>query len=704
LSKEEFIENEILKIRKQWINFAILLAIFIYLFLFLLDRLVAPYELGYLILVRVSISLILVLLLLMNMKTHKGIQYFIVIGGSALCAAAVEAMIMRLGGHTSTYYAGLGLFAIGVLGFIPLGLHAALLIVFIVYSIYLVPIFIYDHIVNWSIFTTNNAFLICTFIVALVWRYLNQKRLIGELSLQYELNQEREKLEQYSDELEVLVEQRTRKLNKTERMLRSMFDNANDGIVLVNVAGDILDVSKRACDIYGFDKDTLVGTNIRVLEVEDNPKLWADRFKRLLGGESLLFETVHHKRDGTKVVLEVSASAVEVEGEILIEFFQRDITEKKQIQEQLFHSQKMESIGMLAGGIAHDFNNILTVILGETELLLMDENMAPEWSKRIAKIEKAARSAVQLARRLLTFARRKERIFRPFNLNGVIEETLDLLGKSIPSNISIIKELCEDPLVVYGDINDVEHALINLILNAKDAMPKGGEMAIKTEVVDIANDELVCVHGLEEGKHAHLAVSDTGVGIPDDHLSRIFEPFFTTKEEGKGTGLGLAMVYGIVKSHGGYVTVDSHEGVGTTFHIYLPLSSGKKDTSMADTAGERGQDNILIIESDRSVLEFVKETLERRGYNVIATDKPFMGIRLFENNVHSIGLVFTSLIMPMMDGKQLVTSIKELDPTVKLVVVMDYFSNEESLDLEVEGFLKKPFGSAELLSVLDQVL
>ncbi len=703
MSKKEFIESEIVKLRKQWINIAIILAIFVYLFLSLLDRIIAPSDVGYLLAVRVSISSILALLLLLNMKTDKRIQYFIVIAGSALCATAVEAMIMKLGGHTSAYYAGLGLFAIGVLGFIPLGLSVALLIVFIVYAIYLVPIFLYDHIVNWGIFLSNNAFLISTFIVALVWRYLNQKRLIGELSLQYDLNQEREKLRQYSDELEKLVEQRTRELNKSERMLRSMFDYANDGILIMDSEGKIVDVNKRACEIYGFTKEALVGTSIHLLEAKGDRTLWGERFKRLLKGESLLFETTHYRKDGSSVILEVSANAVEIEEGVLIQAFIRDITEKKKIQEQLLHSQKMESVVVMAGGLAHDFNNMLSIILGYTELALTDEDLGLETRQKLARVEKSARSASQLVRKLLRFSRKDKRgELRPFNLNHVIQETLDLVGRNLPANIEVKTALCEEVPIVEGDISDIEQVIINLVLNAKDAMPNGGQIVVKTEIGELPL-EIIEVEKLKKGKYVHLSVSDTGTGIPPEIISRIFEPFFTTKEKGVGTGLGLAMVYGIVKDHFGHITVESDQGKGATFHVYLPLITEVSPSSLDDLSERRsGGENILVVDDDPLALELIKEVLQGRGYNVIATDKPLLGVKLFKSNLRKIDLVITDLAMPFMDGEKLLKTIKEMEPGAKFLVISGFL--EEYKSLEADGILRKPFDPIDLLSMVREIL
>ncbi len=702
--KQEYIDSEITRLTKEWINVAIILAVFVFLFLSIMDYFVTPKHFQKFFLIRAFISAILVIFLLLNRRESKAVQRFILIVGTALCALVIETMILYLGGESSFYYAGLGLLAIGILGFIPIDLGLSMVIALMIYAIYLVPIFLFDKIENIPIFVSNNAFLISTISIALVWRWINQKRLEGELGLQYELNQEKKKLERYSTDLEKLVEQRTRELNKSERMLRAMFDNANDGILIMNTEGIITSANKRACEIYGFSRDALIGTSIHLLESDADKSLWKQRIARLLKGEALLFETTHYRKDGSSVVLEVSANAVNIEEGVLIQAFIRDITEKKRIQEQLLHSQKMESVVVLAGGLAHDFNNMLSVILGYTEMVLSDDDLSFETRQKLAKVEKSARSAAQLVRKLLRFARREEKKSepRPFNLNQVIQETLDLISRNLPPKVQVKTDLCQEVPIVRGDVSDIEQVIINLVLNAKDAMPNGGEITIKTEIETIP-EEIMKVEKLREGKYVHLMVSDTGTGIPSNIITRIFEPFFTTKEKGGGTGLGLAMVYGIVKDHMGHIYVESEEGRGTTFHVFLPLATEEASSGRGKhSKDKKGGGNILVVDDDPMALELIKDILQRRGYNVIATDKPLLGVKLFQNNMKKIDLVITDLAMPFMDGEKLLQTIKDLEPQAKFLVISGFL--EEYKDLDADGILRKPFDPIDLLGMIRDIL
>jgi len=701
--KDLYIRDQLADLVRYWLNLAFPLGIFIFLFLALLDYIVAPQHFKVFLLVRASISAALALFwFLNNLKTSKFLQQGVLVAGAFLSAVAIEIMILFLGGYSSGYYAGLMLLIICTLGFVPVGMWVATLIVVEVFLVYLVPILLTQHISNVPLFVNNLFFLTSIFIASFEWRYVNQKKLLSELSLQYDLAQERAKLEEYSNELERLVEKRTRELNKSERLLRFMFDNANDGIVILDPSGEIVNANKRACEIYGFTRNSLIGTNIQVLEAHTDRGKWKERIHRLLGGESLLFETIHYRKDGSRVVLEVSANVLEMEGEVLIQAFQRDVTEKRRYQEQLLQSQKMESIGMLARGIAHDFNNMLSVILGHTEMLLMDEDMDYSAKTKLAKVEKSTRSASQLARKLLKFAKRKERESRPFDINQLIRETMELMGGNIPAHLKVDYELCEEATIVEGDIGDIEQVLINLLINARDAMPDGGEVKIKTEIANPRKDMLM-VESMKSGQYVYISVSDTGTGIPSENISKIFEPFFTTKEKGIGTGLGLAMVYGIVKDHYGHIAVESEEGEGTTFHIYLPLALQEAVVGEGEKVIKtKERENILLIDDDPLVLEYVKEVLLSRGFNVIATDKPLLGVRLFKSNLRKIDLVITDLVMPFMDGTKVIEAIKGMEPSVKFLVISGFLDDYEGI--KAHGFLKKPFAPNDLVQMVYSIL
>ncbi len=392
-----------------------------------LDYYVTPENFKRFLIYRITISLFLCLLYLLNkLKRKLYYQYLLIICGIISSAIIIELMIFHFGGHKSLYYAGLNLLIVCVLGVLPLNLSVSLGLSLSLYFIYLFPILIYDQITDLRFFINSNVFIISTIAVAFAWRTLNQRSYVNELSLQYDLNKEKQKLETYSTQLEQLVQERTKELAISEKWHRSIFDNATDGIIVLDKNGVIMNVNQKACEIHGFDKTALIGTDVSLLAAKANSEEYDERMSRILNGESLIYETEHYKKDGNKVLLEVSSKAIDIEGETYIQSFYRDITEKKRIQEQLMHSQKMESVGSLAGGIAHNFNNILTAILGYAELLLEFSELDDTSKQRVRYIESSARKAGVMVSKLLSFARRESHEVLPLNLNDVINDSVKL--------------------------------------------------------------------------------------------------------------------------------------------------------------------------------------------------------------------------------------------------------------------------------------
>jgi PAS domain S-box-containing protein len=617
-------------------------------------------------------------------------------------------MILSSGGHHSTYYAGMVLTIVFMLGFIPLSLRMSLFIVSIIYSIYIVPLLILDNITDIQMFINNNTFLIATASIALAWRYFNQNLIIKNLSLEYDLSQDKQQLEKYSTQLEQLVEERTKELNKSETMLRSLFENANDGIMIMDNNGIILSVNEKACEIHGFEKDALIGVNIGLLETEENKPLFEERKRRILNGEPLMFETQHYRKDGSRVSIEVSSKAVEVEGNLIIQSFHRDITEKKKLQGQLFQSQKMESIGVLAGGIAHDFNNILSAILGHAELLHEFSNLDTTAKQRVKIIESSSRKAGQMVSKLLSFARQGSFESVPISLNSVIRDTMELIERMLTKKkITINMEVDPSLPPVSGDSNQLEQVVMNLAVNAGDAMPSGGTITIATTKVTFERDEAARIHPLLlPGKYVVLRISDTGIGIPEEIRDRIFDPFFTTKGPGKGTGLGLAMVYGIVKEHKGVINLRSQLGKGTTFEIYLPISD-KFVPKAAKTSGYSvtGREKILVIDDEEDVLSFMKDVLETQGYKVLATTNPVYGLDTFKKINEEIDLVITDIVMPLVSGRELIKHFKLIKPSVRVIAISGYdIWGTEKRDKDINAYIRKPFEGIYLLSIVRRVL
>jgi two-component system cell cycle sensor histidine kinase/response regulator CckA len=700
MTREEYINLNYDKHLYFWSNIAVLSGSFIILSLSLLDYLATPSNFKTFLIYRLITFLCFLVIYFFNKKkiNRKYHNTSSILGGT-IVTIMVALMIAKFGGHQSVYFAGIILIIIYIFGVIPLTLQASLIIAFIIYLIYLLPILSYDIITNKSFFISSNVLIICSILSLIFYRHLSHRRLIKEFGLQYDLDQQKEKLEE-------LVQDRTKELSISEKKLRSLFEYATDGIMLMDGTGKILDLNQKACDIYGFSKDALVGSNIELLEANKDKSLSKERMNRILKGESLLFETQHYRKDGSKVYMEITAKAIEVEGNILIQSFLRDITEKKMLQEQLLQSQKMESIGALAGGIAHNFNNLLTTILGNAELLEEYEDLNDDsLKKRVNNIQNSAKKAGMLVSKLLSFARRDTFEIIPLNLNDIINETLlfeGVLGKKI----RIKTNLSDTIPTVEGDRNQLEQVIMNLVVNARDAMPDGGLITITTNTTEVKKGVVDIPSYIIPGEYVLLTVSDTGSGIPGEIINRVFDPFFTTKERGKGTGLGLATIYGIINDHKGYITVQSEVGKGTSFHIYLPVSGKPVHKSRKpEPVSVKGNETILVVDDEEDVLDYIKDILETCGYKVMPTNNPLFAIDIFKELAEEIHLVITDNIMPLMEGKELIKNLKAIKPNIKIVAVSGYSEDGMPKDKDtIDAFIKKPFEGSHLLSTVRSIL
>ncbi len=393
-----------------------------------------------------------------------------------------------------------------------------------------------------------------------------------------------------------------------------------------------------------------------------------------------------------------------------------DITERKcaelekaDLREQLIQSQKMESIGTLAGGIAHDFNNLLTVILGFSELIISEKEKGDQEYEDLTKVIHAARTAGDMVQQILAFSRKTETKLRPINLNKEVGQLKKMLSRLIPKTIVVEISLDSGLPTVNADPAQIEQILMNLTVNSRDSMPNGGRLLIKTQTVML--DEKYCRLHLEasQGRHALLVVTDTGVGIDRTTMDRIFEPFYTTKKPGQGTGLGLAMVYGIVKSHGGHIICESELGSGTTFKIYLPAhqAEGEADVTVSSQFSALGAGTILLVDDEEFVRALGQRILEKAGYTVITATNGQEAVELYKDKGNHISLVILDLIMPVMDGNQCITEILRLDPRARVLIASGYSPDgivRETLEGGAKGFVRKPYNVKQLLKTVRDAL
>jgi PAS domain S-box-containing protein len=645
------------------------------------------------------------------LKFKKGVsynfQYGVFLTGTMIVSIMVERMILSFDGHQSIYYAGMIILYIFSIGFLPLfSLARTIFMALVTYCIYIIPILLFDDITNVRIFINNNIFLLASAAISIIWRFYNDKLLLTKFSLEFELAEDKGRLEAYSQQLESMVAERTKELSKSNKRHEALFENATDGILVMDKSGVIIDANQKACEMHGFEREALIGIHSSLLEVDENRAAGGDRLQRMLKGESLTYETSHFRKDGTRLSIEVSARAISIGDEVFIQAFQRDITEKKKTQEHLFQSQKMESIGALAGGIAHDFNNILTVIIGYISTIRKDAGTNDKILSKLTVVENAARKASSLTAQLLGFARKKEIEMLPLQINDLIKDSMKLLEKMIDQKVTIDLKLRQDLPLIRGDFTKLEQVVMNFTVNARDAMPYGGTITISSDVVEAYPGAPDVPPYLPAGKYAVVRVTDTGVGIPEEIQRKIFEPFFTTKERGKGTGLGLAMVYGIVTEHSGYVTCQSKVGEGTTFTVFLPvppktaeiIKKGQEEVS-------RKFETVLVIDDDEDALAAIKDTLEMSGYRVIATTSPMSAMDTFKKLHKEIDLVITDMVLPLIDGRELMKQMAAVQPLTRFIAVSGFSQLvRRHDDVKPDFFIQKPFETYHLLSAVQKII
>jgi nitrogen-specific signal transduction histidine kinase len=392
-----------------------------------------------------------------------------------------------------------------------------------------------------------------------------------------------------------------------------------------------------------------------------------------------------------------------------------DITARKQAEEekvllesQLLQSQKMEAVGTLAGGVAHDFNNILTAIMGFTYVLRMDLKSDDPKIAYVDQILSASQKAASLTQSLLAFSRKQQIDLKLHKMNDIVGQTAGLLKRLLTEDIELKVILSHRNPTILADIIQIDQILMNLTTNARDAMPKGGILRIETGTVTL-DEEFIALHGYgEPGEYALLSVSDTGTGMDEKTKEHIFEPFFTTKEVGKGTGLGLSSVYGAVRQHNGYITVDSTLNEGAIFRIYLPLVHRKeKKTSLELSDVQRGSETILVAEDDPAVRMLVTDVLHRYGYTTVEAIDGRDALRKFIESRGHIDLIIIDVVMPKMDGKELYEQIKRKNSNIKVLFTSGY-TRDVVIDKGVEDdrvdFIRKPIRPRELLSKVREVL
>jgi len=503
-----------------------------------------------------------------------------------------------------------------------------------------------------------------------------------------------------------------KKAEEVRLRLLTAIEQAAETIVITDPEGTIRYVNPAFESVTGYTRGEAVGQNPRILksgqhDEEFYKKMWAT----LAGGGAWTGHFVNKKKDGTLYEEDATISPVKDESGKIINYVavKRNVTGEILLEKQLRQAQKMEAIGTLAGGIAHDFNNLLTIILGYSELALLEKSKGEPGYEELQTILKTTKRGADLVRQILTFSREVETKPRPISLNHEVQHAQELLYKTIPKMIEIELLLADDLKTTNVDPVQMEQVLINLAVNAKDAMPDGGRLVFETRNVSL--DEEYCKTHLEAepGEYVMLMVSDTGHGIEKKALERIFEPFYTTKKPGEGTGLGLSMVHGIVKQNHGFIMCYSEPGEGTTFKIYLPVIDldMEPDAASTEEMPAFGTETILLVDDEESIRDLGERILTQAGYTVLTAGNGQEALEVYQEQQADISLVILDLIMPEMGGRQCLEELLKIDSDAKVLIASGLSVNgptREAIKGQTRGFVGKPFDMSQLLQTVRKVL
>ena len=506
-------------------------------------------------------------------------------------------------------------------------------------------------------------------------------------------------------------------LKESEERYRSIIENIDDGYFEVDMSGSLIFFNEPLRRIFDYPREELLGMNNRQYTTPETAKrvfkTFNEMYRTNISVKILDYEIA--RKGGSIRHLEVSSSLIRDNSCTVIgcRGIARDVTErynreeeKEKLKEQLQRAQKMEAIGTLAGGIAHDFNNLLMGIQGNSSLMLMNLDPSHPNYERLKRIEDQVQSGADLTRQLLGFASEGRYEVKPADMNDILEKSSSMFGRT-KKEISIYSKYRKDIWSVDVDRGQMEQVFMNLHVNAWQAMPGGGEIYLETEKIDI-DDEQALAFAIKPGRYVTISITDNGTGMDEKTRERIFDPFFTTKEMGRGTGLGLATVYGIIKGHGGLINVDSELGHGTTFTIYLPASE-KEVVKEKPSTGKiaRGAETILLVDDEKIVLEVSRELLESMGYRVYAVGSGKEAIAVYTKKRNEIDLVILDMVMPGISGGETFDRLREINSGVKVLLASGYSLNGQAqtiMDRGCNGFLQKPFQLSVLSTKVREIL
>ncbi len=496
----------------------------------------------------------------------------------------------------------------------------------------------------------------------------------------------------------------TRELLTIKKHYEAILNTLAEGILEITPDGRIVYANPTAVRLGGVPEEKLLASHFLDLFPEEDRARMDDMLAKVLATSQTVFDDAPLRLQSRQVLVKILPMVEDVKKTIIVVF--DDVTDRQRMETQLQHAQKMEAIGTLAGGIAHDFNNLLMVIQGNISLMLFDLDPSHAYYERLKSMEKQVQSGSRLTAQLLGYARKGRYEVKPLDLNQLLRDAAETFNRT-RKDILIHYDLDPTLYPIEADAGQIEQVLMNLFVNAADAMPGGGDLILRTENTqhEAMKDKL---YNPKPGHYVLFSITDTGTGMDQGTMDRIFEPFFTTKEMGRGTGLGLASAYGIVKGHGGFIDVESAIGKGTTFKIYLP-ASGKpvvRAVEMPEPV-KKGRETVLLVDDEEAMLAVGSELLRAMGYHVYTARDGVEALDVYGRNREEIDLVLMDMIMPKMSGGEAFDRIKKMNPDAKVLLLSGYSIDGEAakiLERGCSGFIQKPFNMEELSKTIESIL
>jgi two-component system, cell cycle sensor histidine kinase and response regulator CckA len=667
----------------------------------LADYLLYPVHFFRFITYRLVAALCCLALYVVNQKAKLGFQsFYLGMAGAYIVSFSIIKMIVETGGYSTPYYAGLSLVFLGMC--VVLTARTGLLVThsLILYVIYLGCVIFFARPDRTGLLVVNNMFVVSTMAIALLANRVDFKMRLREYVVRQELESTKIQLERYSKDLENLF-------TESENMYQIVVDNANESIFVLQ--DNVMKFpNPRTVELFGYSKEDLARMPFMGLVLEEDRGLLSLQDQGTDGRPRIISDCTFRilRPSGETIWVDMNAISIEWIERPAFLVFLRDVTEKKMMEGELIHAQKMEAVGTLAGGMAHDFNNLLTGIAGYTSLMLLHKDESDPSYERLKSIEQLVLSGANLTRQLLGFARGGKYEVKPTDLNELLRSSSEMFGRT-RREITIHRKYQKDIYTVNVDRGQIEQVLLNLYVNAWQAMPEGGYLYLETQNTSI-DPVYASRHSVLAGDYVKIAVTDTGIGMDQITQTRVFEPFFTTKEMGRGTGLGLASAYGIVKNHGGIINVYSELGRGTTFNIYLPVSKVQiqvEEINRGDIISST--ETVLLVDDEETILKVGKEMLEATGYKVITAEGGEEAVALYEERKDTIDIVVLDMIMPSMGGGEAYDRLKAMNPDIRVILSSGYSMNDQAgkiLERGCNSFIQKPFNLKDLSQKIREVL